>query len=68
MRFYPESTEPEYKAESDVWDTIKEALKDEDGVAWHGYRLYRKGRSYSYAPDIFVLSRRYGAIVIECKV
>jgi hypothetical protein len=67
MRFYPESTAPEYKAESDVWDVVKEALKNEDGVAWHGYRLYRKGRSYSYAPDIFVLSRRYGAIVIECK-
>lgn len=67
MRFYPESTAPEYRAESDVWDIVKEALKDEDGVAWHGYRLYRKGRSYSYAPDIFVLSRRYGAIVIECK-
>ncbi len=67
MRFYPESTAPEYQAESDVWDIVKEALKDEDGVAWHGYRLQRKGRSYSYAPDIFVLSRRYGAIVIECK-
>jgi len=67
MRFYPESAAPEYRAESDVWDIVKEALKDEDGVAWHGYRLYRKGRSYSYAPDIFVLSRRYGAIVIECK-
>lgn len=67
MRFYPESMAPEYKAESDVWDIVKDALKDEDGVAWHGYRLYRKGRSYSYAPDIFILSRRYGAIVIECK-
>jgi hypothetical protein len=67
MRFYPESIALEYKAESDVWDIAKETLKDEDGVAWHGYRLYRKGRSYSYAPDIFVLSRRYGAIVIECN-
>ncbi|GHO61329.1 hypothetical protein KSC_002210 [Ktedonobacter sp. SOSP1-52] len=67
MRFFPEDTAPEYRAESDVWDIVKEALKDDDGVAWHGYRLYRKGRSYSYAPDIFVLSRHYGAIVIECK-
>src|SRR5579862_2282290 len=67
MRFYPESAAPEYKAESDVWDIVKEALKDEEGVAWHSYRLYRLGRSYSYSPDIFVLSRRYGAIVIECK-
>lgn len=68
MRFYPESIAPGYRAESDVWDIVKEALKDEDGVAWHGYRVYRKGRSYySYSPDIFVLSRRYGAIVIECK-
>ena len=67
MRFYPESAAPEYRAESDVWDIVKEALKDEDGIAWHGYLLYRKGRPYPYAPDIFVLSRRYGAIVIECK-
>ena len=68
MRFYPENVPPKYINENEVWQAVKVAMNTEDGAALHGFRIKRfSGKEYMYAADIVVLSRRLGAVIIECK-
>ncbi|UBV45529.1 exodeoxyribonuclease V subunit gamma (plasmid) [Deinococcus taeanensis] len=68
MRFYPENVPPKYNNENEVWQVVKATMNTEEGAALHGYRIKRfSGKEYMYAADIVVLSRRLGAVIIECK-
>jgi hypothetical protein len=67
MRFFPETLPADWRAENEVWSTVQEVMADEEGVAWLGFPVYESHTPRYHAPDILILSRRYGVIVIECK-
>jgi superfamily I DNA and RNA helicase len=64
-----EDSEPGAEAELEVWERLKEAFSGEDyGVAYHKYPVIDKGGNrFDHEPDIVLLHRKYGLVVVEVK-
>ena len=72
MEFIPTTADedlPGIDAELDVWERLKRAFDDgDDGVAYHQYPIVDKGgEKFDHEPDIVILHRELGLIVIEVK-
>ncbi|MDL0126420.1 NERD domain-containing protein [Halobacterium salinarum] len=64
-----EESEPGAEAELAVWERLKAAFDNDDyGVAYHKYPIIDKGGNrFDHEPDIVLLHREYGLVVIEVK-
>lgn len=67
MDFFPYEPFDNNKAQSNVWKWLKEAFKDEPGVAYYRYPIFTKTGKLNREPDILILHRELGLWVIECK-
>ncbi len=67
MDFYPYDIADAHKAEIAVWQIIKASFKDEPGVAFHCYQLFKRNGNLEKEIDILFVHRYLGLWVIECK-
>lgn len=67
MEFHPYEPFDQNKAQKAVWDKLKSAFKDEDGVAFYRYPIFHRNGNLHREPDILLVHREYGLWVIECK-
>ncbi|GHO82280.1 DEAD/DEAH box helicase [Dictyobacter formicarum] len=56
---------PTYAA-GKVWQELKTALQDEEGVCYHGHPIF-SAENTQLAPDIMCFHKQWGLYVIECK-
>lgn len=56
-------------AELEVWERLKQAFgPDDKGVAYHQYPIVDKGGDkFDHEPDIVLLHRELGLLIIEVK-
>jgi hypothetical protein len=67
MRFVPENLPDENLGEVEVWEQLKKTFRDEDGVAYHRFPIYRTGGLYGHEADIVLIFRDVGIFVVEVK-
>lgn len=67
MEFFPYEPFDKNDAQKKVWDWVKDAFKDEEGVAYYRYPIFTKTGKLNREPDILLLHRQLGLWVIECK-
>ncbi|MUL39383.1 DEAD/DEAH box helicase [Gloeocapsopsis dulcis] len=67
MDFFPYEPFDDNKAQKKVWEWLKDAFKDEEGVAYYRYPIFTKTGRLNREPDILILHRELGLWVIECK-
>lgn len=67
MKFHPYEPFDINKYQHKVWDWLKEAFKDDDGVAYYRYPVFHKNGKMYREPDIVLLHRQYGLWVFEVK-
>lgn len=53
-------------AEKEIWNALKLALINDEGICYHRYPIFSADRSRR-EPDILILHRHWGLYVIECK-
>ena len=67
MDFFPYHPFDRNEAQEKLWNWIKKAFSQDEGVAYYRYPIFTQaGRLYK-EPDIIVLHREYGLWVFECK-
>ena len=67
MDFFPYEPFDDNQAQKKVWEWLKEAFKDEEGVAYYRYPIFTRTGRLNREPDILMLHRTLGLWVIECK-
>lgn len=67
MEFFPYEPFDKNEAQRRVWEWVKEAFKNEEGVAYYRYPIFTKTGRLNREPDILILHRQLGLWVIECK-
>ena len=67
MEFFPYEPFDQNEAQIKVWNWVKEAFKNEDGVAYYRYPLFTNTGRLNREPDVLILHRDLGLWVIECK-
>ncbi|MBD2246786.1 NERD domain-containing protein [Nostoc sp. FACHB-888] len=67
MEFHPYEPFDQNKAQKTVWEKLKSAFKDEEGVAFYRYPIFNRNGNLHREPDILLVHREYGLWVIECK-
>jgi superfamily I DNA and RNA helicase len=53
-------------AEKEIWNALKLALINDEGICYHRYPVFSADRSRR-EPDILILHREWGMYIIECK-
>jgi len=53
-------------AEKELWNALKLALINDEGICYHRYPIFSADRSRR-EPDILILHRKWGLYIIECK-
>jgi len=67
MEFFPYEPFDKNESQKKVWDWLKEAFKDDLGVAYYRYPIFNRRGRLSREPDILIVHRELGLWVIECK-
>jgi superfamily I DNA and RNA helicase len=67
MEFHPSEPFDSNRAQRNVWDSLKQALAEDRGVAYYRYHIFPRGRMRHREPDILILHPALGLIIIECK-
>jgi superfamily I DNA and RNA helicase len=67
MDFYPYEPLDENECQKKLWDWLKGAFKEEEGVAYYRYPIFTKTGKLYREPDILVIHRELGLWVFECK-
>lgn len=67
MEFFPTVSLKPTLGEARVWNALKEALRHEEGYAYLRYPIFPSGSARRYEPDILLLHRQWGLVVIEVK-
>ncbi|MBD2060760.1 NERD domain-containing protein [Funiculus sociatus GB2-A5] len=67
MEFHPYEAFDNNKAQRKAWAWIKQAFKDDPGVAYYRYPIFYPSGKLNREPDILILHRELGLWVIECK-
>lgn len=60
-------SQPGAIAEKKVWEAIKQAFAERDCLAYWHYPIFSQGNSSRKEPDILILDRALGIIIIEVK-
>jgi hypothetical protein len=67
MDFFPYAAPDSNSAQKAVWNAIRRAFAGEPGAAYYRYHIFPRDARFGREPDILVLHRRLGVIVLECK-
>jgi superfamily I DNA and RNA helicase len=67
MDFYPYEPFDTNEAQKRVWNWLKEAFKDDEGVSYYRYPIFQKSGQLNREPDFLILHKDFGLWVIECK-
>jgi superfamily I DNA and RNA helicase len=67
MQFHPYEPFDNNSAQRKVWNYLKDAFKDDPGVAYYRYPIFTKSGNLHREPDVLMLHRELGLWVIECK-
>jgi hypothetical protein len=67
MDFHPFTPFDNNAAQNKVWDWLKQAFRQDEGVAYYRYPIFRRIGQLQREPDILLLHRELGLWVIECK-
>ncbi len=67
MDFYPYERLDNNQSQNKLWDWLKEAFKEDDGVAYYRFPIFSKQGKLNREPDILMLHRELGLWVFECK-
>jgi superfamily I DNA and RNA helicase len=67
MDFYPYEAFDKNEAQEKLWEWIKKAFRDDDGVAYYRYPIFTKQGNLNREPDILILHREFGLWIFECK-
>jgi superfamily I DNA and RNA helicase/SOS-response transcriptional repressor LexA len=67
MEFLPTVSGEETPGERKVWNDLKDALRADEGIACLQYPIYVKDGTHRYEPDVLILHRQLGLLVIEVK-
>jgi hypothetical protein len=69
MEFHPYEPFDQNKAQKAVWDKLKSAFKDEEGVAFYRYPIFHRNGNLHREPDILLVHRRrYSEAVTRGKI
>lgn len=67
MEFYPYEPFDVNECQHKVWEWLKAAFKDDEGVSYYRYPIFTKSGRLNREPDILILHQELGLWVIECK-
>lgn len=67
MDFYPYEPLDDNEGQKKLWDWLKGAFKEEEGVAYYRYPIFTKTGKLYREPDILILHKELGLWVFECK-
>lgn len=67
MDFFPFEPIDENQGQKKLWSWIKDAFKNDEGVAYYRYPIFTRSGSLIKEPDILLLHRKFGLWVFECK-
>jgi superfamily I DNA and RNA helicase len=67
MEFFPYEPLDNNECQHKVWEWLKSAFKDDEGVAYYRYPIFSKTGRLNREPDILMLHQELGLWVIECK-
>jgi len=68
MKFIPYEPLDKNKAQKHVWSRLKELFKNTGGgTAFYRYPIFTKMGEIRSEPDILILHRKLGILIIECK-
>jgi len=67
MHFYPYEPLDKNNAHNRLWEWIQIAFKDDLGVAYYRYPLFRKSGDLLREPDVVIFHKAYGVWILECK-
>ncbi len=67
MKFFPNYPNDNNKGQRQIWNAIKNALSNDEGVAYYRYPIYTKSSRGRSEPDFLIVHRKYGIWVLESK-
>jgi superfamily I DNA and RNA helicase len=67
MEFFPYEPFDNNQAQKKVWEWLKEAFKNDSGVAYYRYPIFTRAGRLNREPDILMLHQELGLWVFECK-
>lgn len=67
MKFHPYEPLDNNSAQRRVWDVLKKAFKDDEGVAYYRYPIFSRSGKLNREPDILMMHRALGLWVVEVK-
>ena len=67
MEFFPHEAFDDNQAQKKVWEWLKEAFKNDPGVAYYRYPIFTRAGRLNREPDILMLHQELGLWVFECK-
>lgn len=67
MEFFPYEPFDNNECQHKVWEWLKTAFKDDEGVAYYRYPIFTRSGRLNREPDILMLHQELGLWVIECK-
>ncbi|GAB3830951.1 hypothetical protein GCM10028895_47660 [Pontibacter rugosus] len=67
MNFYPDEPLDDSEPQAIVWEAVREAFKDMEGVAYYRYPIYSEKGLRFHEADILIVLRLYGIFLIEVK-
>lgn len=67
MEFLPTVSLQTTTGEMVVWSALREALRPDEGFAFLRYPIFPTSEAWRYEPDILLLHRQLGLVIIEVK-
>jgi superfamily I DNA and RNA helicase len=67
MEFYPNVPYDKYHGQHIVWEAIKDAFRNDEGLAFYRYPIRALHNDVDYEPDTLLALRDSGIWVLECK-
>jgi len=67
MKFFPNYPNDNNKGQRQIWTAVKNALSNDEGVAYYRYPIYAKSSRGRSEPDFLIVHRKYGIWVLESK-
>jgi superfamily I DNA and RNA helicase len=67
MEFFPYEAFDNNPVQKKLWEWLKEAFKNDPGVAYYRYPIFTRIGKLNREPDILILHQEFGLWVIECK-
>ncbi len=67
MKFFPNYPNDNNKGQRVIWNTVKDAMGSDEGVAYYRFPIFTGNGSQRKEPDFVLIHRRFGIWVLESK-